>query len=222
MVPAVAQPVNLQARIKLVLAGSSMQPSEIDNVHHAVISKLVTEVQEKGVGEIVRVRPLVAALLVDKRIVDAVVTLGIKGSSPGGAGVDFTPDSGKAVELSADDVSFEPDQFDKTDLIGTTIPVQVRVVLTATAVAGVSDDQVKTAITSKLNTFFGGVVAGTSIDSSTLLTALRDDAKYAIDPLKLRVTLATSDQFVQIAQGGQAFTVLPKQVFTVVSVEVIG
>ena len=56
--------------------------------------------------------------------------------------------------------------------------------------------------------------------NSTVLAALRDDTRYALDPLRLRITLSTPDQFVQVAQGGQAFQVLPAQVFSISSIEV--
>ena len=56
--------------------------------------------------------------------------------------------------------------------------------------------------------------------ADALLTALRDDTKYAIDPLRLQVTLTTPEQFVRVAQGGQSYTVGDNQTFAVVSVEV--
>jgi hypothetical protein len=54
---------------------------------------------------------------------------------------------------------------------------------------------------------------------AAVLTAVRDDAKYAIDPLKTRLTLTSEQQFAQILQGGAAFTVGPGQSFDIVSVD---
>jgi uncharacterized phage protein gp47/JayE len=218
-----ASTVSLQARVKLVLAGSFLASSAVEDVHNGVRSRLTAEIQKKSVGETIRVRPLVAALLGDNRIVDATITLRTQSGAAGTPGADFQPASGAAVQLAAGDISFEPDQYDKPAAnTGQSIPVEVRAVLTAPALAGVSADQVKAAITAKLTQFFSNVMPGTAVDVSALLAALRDETKYAIDPLKLRVTLTSQDQFVQIAQGGAAFTVQPRQTFSVASVEVNG
>ena len=53
-----------------------------------------------------------------------------------------------------------------------------------------------------------------------MLATLRDDGRYAIDPLRLRVTLAAADQFAQLAQGGPRYTVQPGQTFVIAAVEV--
>lgn len=215
--------VALQASVKLVLTGSFLAPSAIDDVHKRVAARLAAEIQKKGVGDAIRVRPLVAALLADNRIVDATITLSAQGGSAGMPGADFQPPGTSAVQLAASDIAFEPDQYDKPPAAGgQVIPVELRAVLVVQAVAGVSSDETKAAITARLTQFFSNVTPGTSVDAGALLTALRDDTKYAIDPLKLRVTLTSQNQFVQIAQGGSSFTVQPRQTFTVASVEVGG
>jgi hypothetical protein len=144
-----------------------------------------------------------------------------KGSPADPTGADFSTPIGTALKLAADDVSFELDTYDKPPTTGgQDIPVEVRAVLTATAVAGVSDEQVTTTITAKLKQFLANLTPGTTIDAGTLLTALRDDTKYMIDPLKLQVTITSEGQFVQVAQGGATFTVQPHQVFSIASVGV--
>jgi len=216
-----AASVSLRIAVKLVLAGGFLAPSIVEQVHKSVRERLAAEIKKKGVGEAIRVRPLVAALLADDRVVDAVLTLAAKGGSPGSAGADFATPTGAAVQITPEDIAFEADQYDKpTASGGQSIPVEVRATLQAAAVAGVSADQVKTQITSKLKQLFTSLSPGTTIDAAALLTALRDDTKYAIDPLHLQVTFASQDQFVQVAQGGAAFTVQPLQSFSVISVEV--
>jgi len=45
--------------------------------------------------------------------------------------------------------------------------------------------------------------------------ALRDDARYQLDPLTLQVRFTLQDSFVEVATGGSAFTVQPGLTFTV-------
>lgn len=214
-----ADSVALQAKLQLTLVGSSMAPADIAQIHKVAQSTLVREIRKKGVGEKIRNRALTATVLRDERIVDAIITFSVKDGAAGTPGGDFQPDSSSSVQLLNNNVSFDADTFDKALGSGDTIPVEVRGVFVIKPLAGVPIVQVKTEIQSRLNSFFENLKIG-SVDSNTLLTALRNDAQYAIDPLKLQVTLTTADQFVLIAQGGSAFTVQPQQVFTVASVEV--
>jgi hypothetical protein len=215
-----AASVALQASVQLTLAGSHMPPAEVAQVREGARAALVTEVARKGVGEKVRNRPLVAAILRDARVVDAVVTLAVAGAPPVSPGDDVQPDPGAAVVLTAADVSFGADAFDQPLGAGDTIPVEVRAVIGASLLPGAPLEQATTQIQGRLRAFFEAVTPGTAVDTAALLTALRDDTRYAIDPLKLSVTLTSADQFAQIVQGGPAFQVLPGQVFTVASVEV--
>lgn len=213
--------VSLQASVQLTLVGSHLPPADITQVHRQAQEALVAEVAKRGVGEKIRVRQLAASILRDARVVDALITLSVKGGAAGKPGEDFQPDAGSAVQLSAEDVSFAADGFDQPLGVGDTIPVEVRAVISAKALPGVPAEQVKAQLTARLRGLFEKVAAGTAVDTSTLLTALRDDGKYAIDPLKLQVTLTSADQFAQILLGGPAFQVLPRQVFTVAGVEVL-
>lgn len=219
VVPDTAASINLQAKLQLTLTGSSMAPADIARVHKQAQSTLLGEVRKKGVGEKLRNRALTAAVLRDERIVDAILTFSVKGGSAGTPGADFEPDASSSVQLLDSDVAFDADVFDKALSAGDTIPVEVRAALIAQPLAGVPMAQVKTEIQTRLNAYFENLKVG-SVDTSSLLTALRNDAQYAIDPLKLQVTLSTTDQFVLIAQGGATFTVQPQQIFSVASVEV--
>ena len=214
-----AASIALQAKMQLTLAGSSMAPADIAQVHSLAQSTLVSEVRKKGVGEKLRNRALTAAILRDERIVDAVLTFSVLGGQAGTPSADFEPDASSSVQLLDSDVAFEADAFDKALSAGDTISVEVRASMVTQALAGVPIAQVKTEIQTRLNAFFENLKSG-SVDSNILLTALRNDTQYAIDPLKLQVTLSTVDQFVVIAQGGATFTVQPQQMFTVASVEV--
>jgi hypothetical protein len=210
----------LQAQVQLVLAGSQMPATEVQQVHNSARDTLVGEIRKKGVGDRIRIKPLVAALLADGRIVDAQIILGVKGGAVGQPGEDFTPDAKAAVSLAPEDVSFGAEVFDQPLAGARRIVVEVRTVIGAQPQPGTVIDAVNAQITSRLKQFFSALGPGTSVTAETLLTALRDDAKYAIDPMRMAVTLTAGDQFVQIVQGGPAFDPAPEHVFDVVSVEV--
>ncbi|HEX5414788.1 MAG TPA: baseplate J/gp47 family protein [Chloroflexota bacterium] len=221
VVSSAAASLGLKVSLKLVLAGSTLPPADIEKVHAGARQTLVSEIKKKGVGEKIRIRPLAAALLRDQRIADVEITIARKDDPTGTPNADFDPPSDATVQLDSSDVAFEADGFEKPlAATGQAIPVEVRAALTAHPLAGISVDDVKTAISARLSQFFSRLAPGTTVDLPALLTALRDDSKYGIDPLKLKVTLTAQDQFVQILSGGPAFTVLPNQTFTVAGVEV--
>jgi uncharacterized phage protein gp47/JayE len=220
VISSAAATVALQASVQLTLAGSHLAPAEIAQVHDGARATLVAEVARKGVGEKVRTRPLVAAILRDERVVDAVVTLGVAGAAPAGPGEDLQPDPGAAVVLAAGDVSFAAEAFDQPLAAGETIPVEVRAVIVASLLPGVPLEQATSQIQGRLRAFFEALTPGSAVDTAALLTALRADTRYALDPLRLGVTLTSADQFAQIVQGGPAFQVRPGQVFTIAAVEV--
>jgi len=213
--------VNLQAKVKLVLAGSFFPPPVVEQVRAGARAALLGEVKKKGVGEKIRARPLAAAILADARIVDVAVTLVEKGTPPIAPGADCEIPEGATAHLDPSDIAFESESYDKPPpSTGRSVPVEVRASLAATLLAGVSPDDAKGVLTSRLKQFFAAMAPGATIDAPSLLNALRDDTRYAIDPLKLKVTLTSDAQFVQVVQGGAAFTVLSGHAFTVAAVEV--
>lgn len=209
----------LAASVTLVLAGSSLAPSEIESVHQAVRNRLVAEIARKGVGEKVRAKPLVAALLSDQRIADLTLAIGAKGGAVAGPGEDFQPESGSGVGLDAADIAFGADSFATAPSGGQPVRVEVRAIVGATPLAGVAIDAMKTELNARLTSYLAALAPGASVDAASVLLALANDAKYGIDPLKLSVTLTAQDQFAQIAQGGQAFIVKPGQTFALVALD---
>jgi uncharacterized phage protein gp47/JayE len=215
-----ASVVDLTAKVQLTLAGSQLAKAEISKVQDQVKKTLVSEIAKRGVGDRVRIKPLVAAVLKDERLVDASILLATKGSSASAAGADFDPASGAAVQLDPGNISFDPEAFDQPLPAGQTVTVDVGAKVGALLQAGVTPAQAQTLLTTKLKGAFGSVAADTSIDVDFLLNTLRDDANYTLDPMKLQVTLTSTQQFVQITQGSSAFRVLSAHKFNVKDVEV--
>jgi uncharacterized phage protein gp47/JayE len=211
---------NLAAKVQLTLAGSQIAQADLTALRQQVKDTLTSDIGKRRVSQKIRVKPLVAALLKDERIVDAVLAIGPKGAPASSPGADFDPPAGTAVQLDGGDITFEAETFDQPPPAGVTVPVAVNANITVLLQTGVTLDQAKTLITQKLKSFFGTVAPDTSIDSNVMLTALRDDANYAIDPLKLTVTLTAAQQFAQITTGGAAFRVLAAHRFEVQNVEV--
>ena len=213
----------LAAKVALVLAGSALPPAAVEAVHQGVRDRLSAEIARRGVGERIRVKPLVAALLADERIVDATLTLATKGGAAAEPGSDFQPDAGASVALDPADIAFAADAFaTAAAAAGQAVRVEVRAMIGAILSVGVTPDAAKAELTARLTDFFGKLAPGATVNSAALLVALKNDARYGLDPLKLALTLTAGDQFVQVADGGQAFTVQPDQTFAVVSVELVG
>jgi uncharacterized phage protein gp47/JayE len=218
IVSEVSQPVELSASVHLTLAGSSLPPADLDSVHTGVQRSLITAIQQKGVGERIRVKPLVAALLGDKRIVDAEITLSTLNGPAGNANADFDAPEGTAVSISAHNIAFVADTFEQAPPPGTAAAVEVTARIAAQLIAGIALDAAKEAIQSKLAHFFASPPP--SIDSQAILNTLRDDTKYTIDPLRTKVTFASGGQFAEVAQGTGRYTVAAGQTFTVMPIEV--
>jgi uncharacterized phage protein gp47/JayE len=221
VLPTSAGGVGLAANVALTLAGSHLAPAALESLHREVQATLSGLVAKAGVGQRIRVGPLVAALLADQRIVDATITLGAKGQPSGAPGADFDPGAATVPRLAAADVSFAPDAFEQAvAATGPRVAVEVRAAVAASPQAGVSLDAAGAQVTTRLKSYFASLAAGAAVTSATVLAALRDDANYQLDPLRLKVTLSSDEQFVQVAEGGQAFTVKPEHSFTVADVEV--
>ena len=221
IVSGAADSVNITARVALTLAGASLAPAEIEEVREGVRRVLIEQVGGKGVGERIRNRPLTSALLADTRIIDAAVSLGALGETPGAPGADFQPDSAKAMLLARDNISFDAEEFAESTAAGAqSIPVDANASFGVTLVGGTTIEQARDAINTRLEIYFASLAAAAVITAEAILQTVRNDAQYAVDPLRMIVTLTSADQFVQIAQGGPAFTVKPNQTFNVVDVQV--
>jgi uncharacterized phage protein gp47/JayE len=211
-----ARTMALQARVTLTLAGSSATVTERQQITAATIDTMVAAVRAKDIGQALRIRPLAAALLADSRIVDAEVLIGTDAVGD----KDVAAPSGTALELTKESVTVTVtfEQQPATD----TIPLEVRgtFVLTGTIGATTLDDA-KTGLRAKLTSYFAGLKPGDAVDGNTILTAVRDDAKYGVDPMKLLVMIGAPDEGVAVTvAGAQPFIVAAKQVFEVLAPEV--
>jgi len=221
IVSGAADSINLTARVALTLAGASLPPAEIEEIREGVRRVLIEQVGAKGVGERIRNRPLTSALLADIRIIDAAVSLGTLGDTPGAAGADFQPDAGKAMLLARDNISFDAEQFADSAAAGAqTIPVDVNASFGVSLVGATTLDQARDAIKARLEVYLASLAAASVVAAEAILQTVRNDAQYAVDPLRMTVTLTSADQFVQIAHGGPAYTVKPNQTFNLVDAQV--
>lgn len=209
-----ATTIPLAVRLELTLAGSHLPPAEIEVLHRKAAGDLTTLVARVGVGQKVRAAPAAAAVLADDRVVDVSMRFGPKGSDPGAPGADFTPEAGASVTLDPADVSFDPDRFEQGPAIPDTTVVLVTATLAATVGTGTPAGDLPGLLTARLSTWIATLTAGTVVDAAAVLDALRDDDRYQLDPLKLLLRFGLGDQFVEVAQGGAAFTVQAGQSFS--------
>jgi uncharacterized phage protein gp47/JayE len=218
IVKAKASETQLDAKADLVLAGAGLPQADLDAIAAKVKETLNKEVGKRGVGEKIRVQPLVAALLADVRIVDAKLSLQVKGTAVTAPGTDFTPDPGATVILSTTDIALTT-AFDQEPTVAQ-VGIEVRGSFQAQLLGGQTIPGVQALLTQKLGQFFGSLPADASVDMAAILNAVRDDAKYAINPMGTTITLTSAQQFFQIVQGGAAYRVLAGQTFTVQAAEV--
>jgi uncharacterized phage protein gp47/JayE len=210
----------LAVNVTLTLAGGSLPQARMDAVVASVKQTLKDEIARRGVGEKVRVQPLVAALLRIPEIVDASLAIQQKGGAAAAPGSDFTPAPGSTVSLAPADISIAPPVFDQPPPAVVNVAVEVRARFKAQLTVGTTVLAAQTILTAKLSQFFDALPVDAQVDSSAILTAVRDDTKYGLDPLGLAVTLTSAQQFFQIVQGGPGYRVLAGQKFSVASVEV--
>ncbi|MEA2932076.1 MAG: hypothetical protein QOI56_861 [Actinomycetota bacterium] len=219
--PRTTSPADISVLIQLTLAGSTLPATEVEGLHRRIQRDLAALAGRTGVGQKLRAAQVVSTVLADERVVDAVVTLGAKGGAPGSPGADFQAPEGTIVVLEPDDITFATDRFEQAPPDGSaTVAVTVQATIVAAPVGGTTADEVRRRLTDKLTALVQTLRPGTRVDADVALAALRDDARYQIDPLKLRVVFTLGDQFVEVAQGGPAFTAQPSQTFTVSGVEV--
>jgi hypothetical protein len=209
-----AATTTLAVRVGLTLAGSHLPAADVESIHRRAAAALVGVVTHTGVGQKVRAAPAAAALLADDRIVDVALRLGPKGAETGSPGADFAPSAGAAVRLDASDVAFDPDVYEQAFGDAAAVTVAVSVTVAATPEAGTAPTELAALLTAKLAAFVSSLTPGTVVDAGAVLTALRDDARYQLDPLTLLARLRLQDGFVEVATGGAAFTARSGQTFT--------
>ena len=159
----------LRAQVQLVLVGSHMAPLDIESVHAAVRKSLVRGVAAKGVGDKLRNKPLVAALLADERIVDATLTLAERGGTAGQPDADFTPPAGAILELTEENISFATDTFDAPlPSTGERPRVEVSATVRAQPLTGVAIQTVRPQITARLTDYIGRLTPGANVDTTAL------------------------------------------------------
>ena len=210
----------LVARVRLVLAGAPVPQGNVEAIFASVKKTLIAAVNKRGVGEKLRAGPLVAALLADTRIADAVIAVGAKGGPPPASGADFVPAGDSALTLADADIAFDEPAFEQSaGPTAVTISVQGRFKLGL--VAGTTQADAQNLLRTKLNQFLAALPPGARIDTASLLAGLRDDAHYGLDPLGLSITLSLDQEIFTINQGGPSFEVKPGQSFTVIGVEAV-
>ena len=208
------------ARVRLVLAGSGLPDAELVSVQRAVADTLSKAVAATAVGQPVRTSRLVAAVLADERVLDAVIALGEKGGQPGAPGADLDPGADSGVMLAVQDVSFEKAAIERAAAAPTTVAAAVRATVRATIVGDATPDTVKAQVSERLERYLAGLAPPGAIAIASVLDGLRDDAAYQLDPLGVRLTIAAGDQFVEVAVGGPSFTVGAAHRLSLVAVEV--
>lgn len=206
----------LKATVKLILAGNALPAVELTELKKAAQEKLVSAVNARGIGETVRIQPLIASLLGDPRIVDAKLEIGPRGGALGTS--DLKLNATVAATLEKGDVEFGRPEFDRP--VGGKTRVDVAARMGVALVHNVPIADAEAAIRAKLEAFLKSLAAGKVVDAQAVLNALRDDSKFGIDPLTLSVLFAVDAEGVLITVNGRAMTVKADQQFELASLTV--
>lgn len=210
----------LAARLRLVLAGVPVPQADIDAILAAARKTLVAAVAKRGVGDRLRAGPLVAALLADTRIADAAIAIGAKGGPTPAVGADFTPAGDAALTLAETDIAFDEPTFEESaGPAAAVISVEARFKLAL--VGSTSQADAQNLLKTRLSQYLAALPPGARIDTAALLTQLRDEAHYGLDPLGLSVTLSLGQEIFTVVEGGPSFEVKPGQSFAVTGVEAL-
>lgn len=205
----------LGAQVRLTLAGSVLATTELDKLKDTTATTLSKAIAERGIGELVRVRPLAAALLNDPRIVDVVLELGPENGPL--AERDVEVPKGNAASLAKEAVKFET-KFEKEPAGITRRDVTVNMVVDLLPGTTVAD--ATSAIRQGLETFLGKLTAGAKIDAVKVLDAVRNDAKYFVDGGSLLVTIGSGAEATVITVLGGSYSVGADQSFPIAGLAV--
>ena len=213
LAPQITTPVKLSASVAFVFAGSSLQAAEREKIEGAARDALVAAIKNRGIGELIRIKPLAAAVLGDSRVVD--VDLTISDGSVSTPNADFKVPDGRIAELEPGAITFTH-TFTEAAAGSTVLDVNA-----AMRIASGDLAQARSQIRPKLEAFFAAARAGEVIDAQKLLDALRGTGDaYGIDPLTFVVTIGSGATAVPVALSAASFPVAADQSFRVVNVEV--
>ncbi len=206
----------LKATVKLILAGNALPAVALTELKKAALEKLVSAVNARGIGETVRIQPLIASLLGDPRVVDAKLEIGPRGGALGTS--DLKLDATVAATLEKGDVEFGTPEFDRPAGGKTRVDVIARMGVALVHNVPIADAEA--AIRAKLEAFLASLAAGKVVDAQAVLNALRDDSKFGIDPLTLSVLFAVDSEGALVTVNGRAMTVKADQQFELASLTV--
>jgi uncharacterized phage protein gp47/JayE len=218
--PKTAATLQLAANVELLLAGSALPSADLRKLRESVTETLAGAVQRLDIGAPVRIKPIVAAILRDARIVDVPkLMIGPAGGTL--AEGDFKPAPGMAIALDKKNVSFAKVAFETAPPPSDVTTLDVAASFGGVElIAGVTLPEARTALETKLQILFATAKPGDAIDAQKVLDGVRDDSKYGLDPLKLIVTVGPKESATAIMESGAAYHVLAKQAFQITDVEV--
>ena len=191
-----AATMTLAVRVGLTLVGSHLPAADVEAVHRRAAAALVDVVTHTGVGQKVRAAPAAAALLADDRIVDVALRLGRKGwRTRLSRQPTSSPDARRRGPARSPRTSRStPDGYEQALGGAAAVAVAVSATVAATPEAGTPPTELAALLTGKLAALVSSLSPARWSTRARCSTALRDDARYQLDPLTLLVRFSLRRQ----------------------------
>ncbi|MEX2262655.1 MAG: baseplate J/gp47 family protein [Bryobacteraceae bacterium] len=196
--------VTLAFKVDLLLAGSSLPTSAVEDIKSGITERLSNFARHLGPGETLRTSRLIALALEDDRIVEAKIAATADGAPI--SGDSYILPTGKAAALdSTAPVTFGGIAFEQS--AGTqTVVVHLDAEIEATSLS-LDRSALETQLKAALDTFAGGLQPGAPVTFDNLAGAVRDDAKYAM--VRSRTVFAFDEEgggFTELRDNDPAYS----------------
>lgn len=186
-------------QVALTLAGEGVRGAELESLKQGAQARLDAYFKGIAPGGIIRRSQMLAKLMEDARIADAVITLTPAGSDPVSE-LQLAP--GEVLEIEnysfPAPVSEVAVAVDITSIVGGLMPVRLA--------SGVTLAEARSAIDSAFVSHLAQRAPDRPLSADGLIAALRDETRYVIVRDALVVTVETGDgRFVQLTDGVGAY-----------------
>jgi hypothetical protein len=181
--------------IALTLSGAGVSGAELESLKTGVQDRLAAYFKGIAAGGTIRRSQMLAKIIEDQRIADAIVTLTPETGDPV---QEASLDVGEIVEITG--YSFATPVSEQT--AATTLASTVDLTLPVTLVAGVTKGEADSAIDLAFTSYLAQRAPDKPLTGDGIIAALRDDTRYAIDRAGMVAAVERGDgTFVQLTDG---------------------
>jgi uncharacterized phage protein gp47/JayE len=185
----------LTVGVALTLAGSGVGGAELDSLKSSAQARLDAYFKSVAAGGMIRRSQMLAKLIEDQRIADAVVTLTPETGDPL---QELQLDTGEVLEIQGYNFSAPTSEQAAAVQLSSTVGLSLPVTLAA----GITQAEATTAIDAAFTSHLAQRAPDRPLTADGIIAALRDDTRYAILRAGVVASVERSDStFVQLTDG---------------------